>query len=61
MSTDRKLSRISKIIPSCGSFRFWLANLGRKALANVAIPLARDNLPELLNNLSSSAINKFKK
>ena len=61
MSTDRKLSRISKIIPSSGSFGFWFANLGRKALANVAIPLARDNLPGLLNNLSSSAINKFKK
>ena len=45
MSTDIKLSKaqISKIIQSGGSFRSWLANLGKKALANGAIPLARDN------------------
>ena len=42
MSTDIKLSKaqISKIIQSGGSFGSWLANLGKKALANVAIPLA---------------------
>ena len=32
---------------------------GKKALTNVAISLARDNLPGLLSNLTSSAINKF--
>ena len=31
----------------------------KKVLANVAIPLARDNLPRLVGNLTSSAINKF--
>ena len=51
MSTDIKLSKaqIYKIIP----------NLGRKALTNLTIPLARDNLPELISNLTSNAINKF--
>ena len=30
-------------------------------LANIAIPLARDNLPGLVNNLASNAINKFER
>ena len=51
MSTDIKLSKVSK-----GSL---LANLGSKEPANVAISLARDNLPGLVSNLTSSAINKF--
>ena len=61
MSTDVKLKKaqISKMIQSGGSFGSWLANVGRKALTNVAIPLARDNLPGLVNNLTSKAINKF--
>ena len=63
MSTDIKLSKaqIYKIIQSGGSFGSWLANLGKKALTNVAIPLARDNLPGLVNNLISNAINKFER
>ena len=42
MITDIKLSKaqVSKIIQSGGSFSSWLANLGKKALINVAIPLA---------------------
>ena len=61
MSTDIKLSKakISKIIQSGGSFGSWLGNLGKKALTNIAIFLARDNLPRLVSNLTSSAINKF--
>ena len=39
MSTDIKLS----ITQFGGFFYSWLANLGKKALKNVAIPLARDN------------------
>ena len=43
-------------------FGSFLANLGKKkALANVVIPLARDNLPGFVSNLSSSAINKFER
>ena len=44
ISTDTKLSKtqISKIIQSLGS---WLGNLGKKVPTNIAIPLARDNLP----------------
>ena len=47
MSTDIKLSKaqISNIIQSGRSFGSWFANLGKKALTNIAIPLARDNLP----------------
>ena len=50
MSTDIKLSitQISKKIESSGSFGSWLDNLGKKALTNIAIPLARDNLPGLV-------------
>ena len=61
MLTDMKLSKaqMSKIIQSSGSFGSWLASLGKKALTNVAIPLARDNLPGLVSNLTSNAINKF--
>ena len=63
MSTDIKLSKpqISKIIQLGGSFGSWLGNLGKKALTNIAIPLARDNLPGLVSNLTSSAINKLNK
>ena len=46
------------IIQSCGSFGSWLANLGKKALTNTATPLARDNLPGLLNNLTSNVIKR---
>ena len=61
MSIDIKLSKtqISKTIQSGGSFGSWLANLGKKALTNVAIPLARDSLPGLVGNLTSCAIDKF--
>ena len=36
-------------------------NSGKKALINIAIPLARDNLPGLVSNLSSNAINEFER
>ena len=41
MSTDMKLSKpqISDIIQSGGPFGSWLGNLGKKALANIAIPI----------------------
>ena len=63
MSTGIKLSKaqISKILQSGGSFGSWLANLGKKALLNVAISLARDNLPGLVRNLASNAINNFER
>ena len=52
MSTDIKLSKaqISEIIQSSGAFGSWLSNLGKKELTNIVIPLARDNLLELLSN-----------
>ena len=56
-----KLSKvqISKIIQSGRSFGFCLGNLKKKALTNVAIPLAGDNFPWLVLNLTSSAITKL--
>ena len=61
MSIDIKLSKahISKIIPSGGSFRSWLVNLVKKALTNVAISLARNDLSGLVISLTSNAINKL--
>ena len=63
ISTDIKVSKaqISNIIQSGGSFGFWLRHLGKKTLTNIAILLARDNLPGLVSNLSSNAINKLEK
>ena len=63
MSTDIKLSKteISKIIQSGGSFGSSSANSGKKALTNVAAPLAKDNLPGLVSNLTSNAINKLER
>ena len=59
MSTDLKLmkSQISQIIQSRESFASWLGNLGKTALTDLSIPLARDNLPGLVSNLASNAIN----
>ena len=61
MSADIKLSKaqLFKIIQSGGSFSSGLANLEIKALTNVAYPLARDNLPGLVSNSTSSVINSF--
>ena len=62
ISTDIKFSKtqISKIQSgeSCGS---CLGNLRKKTLTNIAIPLARDNLPGLVSNLTLNAINKFER
>ena len=62
MSTDKKLSKaqICKIIQSGGSFWVWLDNLEKKAITNIAIPLARDNLPGLVCNCNSKR-NKYDK
>ena len=64
MSTETKLSKaqISKITKSGGgSFGSWLGNLGKRALTNIANPLVRGNLPELVSNLTSHAIKKFER
>ena len=61
MSTDRKLSKpqVSKIIQLGGYFGSWLENLGKKALTNITISLARDHLSGWVSNLTSKAINTF--
>ena len=63
MSTDIKLSKTktSEIIQSDGSFGSCLGNLGKKELTNIAFPLARENLPGLVSNLTSNAINTFER
>ena len=43
------------------SFGFWLGNLGKKVLTNIALTLATDNLLGLVSNLTSNAINKFER
>ena len=61
MSTDINPSKaqISKTIQSGKPFSFCLANLGKKALTNVAISFARNNVPWLVSNTTLNAINKF--
>ena len=54
-------AQASKMIESGGSFGSWLANLGKKALTNVDIPLTRDNLPGSVSNLASNAVNSFER
>ena len=63
MSMDIKLSKsqISKIIQSVGTVGSWLANLEKKHQKNDTLPLARDNFPRLISNLTSNAINKFER
>ena len=63
MLTDiiRSKTEISKIVQSDGPFAPWLGNLGKKALTNIFIPLARENLPGLVSELISNEINKFER
>ena len=63
LSTYRRLSKyeISKITPSPGSFGSWIGNLEKTALTNVAVLLARKNLPGLVSNLTSNPINNFER
>ena len=58
--TDIEFSKaqIPKIIQSAGSIGSWLGNLLKKALTNIAISWARDNLPGLVSNLTWNAIEK---
>ena len=63
MSTDIKFSetKISKIVQSGEVFGSWSANFGKKAPKRVGINLAKDNLPGLVSNLISNAINNFER
>ena len=63
MSIDIKYStaQTSKIIQPGGSFGSSLDILGKKIITNVVIPFARDNLPGLVSNITSNAINAFGK
>ena len=63
MSTDIKFSKtkISKIVQSGEFFGSWSANLGKNAPKRVGIHLAKHNLPGLVSNLISNAINNFER
>ena len=63
MSTDIRLSKtqMSKIIQLGGAFGSWFTNFGKKAVTNIVIHLARDNLPGLVSNLTSNAISRFER
>ena len=56
-----KLSKaqITKITQSVGSLGSWLGNLGKKALKKNYFPLARDDLPGVVSNLTSNVTNNF--
>ena len=62
-SSDINLSKaqLSKIIKSGETFDSWLGNLVKQVLTKVVIPLVRDNLLELVSNLTQNKINKFKR
>ena len=63
MWTDIQLSKaqISKIIQSSEYFASWFGNLDKKTRPNLAISLAKNNVPILVSNLAWNATNKFKK
>ena len=45
----------------CQLKHIMLGNLGKKVITDLAILIARDNLPGLVSNLASNAINKFER
>ena len=49
------------MIQSNGFLHNMLGNLGKKVISDLAILLARDNLPGLVSNLASNAINKVQR
>ena len=63
MWTDIQLSKaqISKIIQSSEYFASCFGNLDKKTPPNLAISLAKNNVPILVSNLAWNATNKFKK
>ena len=63
MWTDIKRSKaqLSKTVGSGGFLGNMLGNLGKKVITVLHVSLARDNLPGLLSNLASNAINKFER
>ena len=50
VSCDYGKAQTFKIIKSGGFFGSWLGNLEKKALINIAIPFARNNLHGLASN-----------
>ena len=60
VSVDIKLKpQLPKMIQSGEHLRNILSNLSKKVMIDFDISLARDNLPGLVSNLASDAINKF--
>ena len=63
ISIDIKISKaqICKAIQWSRYFLSWLVNLGKKELTNVAVPLAKENLPGLGSNLTSNGRKIFQR
>ena len=49
------------MIWSGGFLRSMIDNLGKKVIPDLAILLARDNVPGLVSNLASNKMNKFQR
>ena len=52
---------MKKIVQLGGCFHSWLGNLGKKNLTNIAILLARGNLPRLVSGLTANTITIFER
>ena len=67
MSTDIQLNKdqLSKIIQLGGflgkTLDKMMSNIGKKALINLAVPLAKDVLPKLATEATSSVLDKFER
>ena len=63
MFTDIKLSKgqSSKIIQSVGFFNNKIGKLGKEALMNLTVPLAKEILPNLAIKATSSILDKFER
>ena len=54
-------AQLPKMIQSGRLLRNMLGNVGKKETTNFSISFARDNLPGLVTNLASNAVDKFKR
>ena len=56
-----KITLLDIYFQSGGFLRIMLGNLGKIVITDLTIPLAKDNLTRLVNNLASNAIKKFQR
>ena len=56
-----KITLLDIYFQSGGFLRIMLGNLGKIVITDLTIPLAKDNLTRLVNNLALNAIKKFQR